>query len=279
MSDRFLDPARWPAMPELHSEFLRGAVRKLSADARLVGVAAGGSFLTGELDPYSDLDLVLAVEPAHWDAMLAERRALAEGLGSLLSAFTGEHVGEPRLLICLYGPPLLHVDLKFVSLEDVGQRVEDPAVLWERGERVSSRLTPGEARYPGPDAQWIEDRFWPWVHYVTDKIARGELFEALDALAFLRANVIGPLALERAGHRPSGVRRLEDRLPDLVPRLRETLGAHDPRACACALEAAVDLYLDLRAPRDGAGLVVRSDAERAARNHLRDLLRALELRR
>jgi hypothetical protein len=31
----------------------------------------------------------------------------------LLVGFTGEHVGEPRVLICLYGPPVLHVDLKF----------------------------------------------------------------------------------------------------------------------------------------------------------------------
>lgn len=277
MRDRFLDPARWPEMPGLHREFLRGAVRRLSADARLVGVAAAGSFLTGELDAHSDLDLVLAVEPAAWEAMLAERRALAAGLGSLLTAFTGEHVGEPRLLICLYGPPLLHVDLKFVSLEDVHQRVEDPVVLWERGERMSSRLAHDAARFPAPNAQWIEDRFWPWVHYVTEKIARGELFEALDALAFLRANVIGPLALERAGHRPSGVRRVETRVPELVPRLRQTLGAHDPGACARALEATVELYLDLRAAREGS-LVVRSEAERAARSHLRDLRRALEPR-
>jgi hypothetical protein len=27
--------------------------------------------------------------------VLDERRAIAEGLGSLLAAFTGEHVGEP----------------------------------------------------------------------------------------------------------------------------------------------------------------------------------------
>ncbi|NRS94850.1 hypothetical protein DFH40_002566 [Clostridium beijerinckii] len=45
-----------------------------------------------------------------------ERIKIAESLGTLLSAFTGEHVGEPRLLICLCEPELLHVDLKFVSI-------------------------------------------------------------------------------------------------------------------------------------------------------------------
>ena len=45
---------------------------------------------------------------------MGERRTIAESCGGLLAAFTGEHVGEPRLLICLYGPPLAHVNLKFV---------------------------------------------------------------------------------------------------------------------------------------------------------------------
>ena len=47
---------------------------------------------------------------------MAQRKVLAGTLGHLLHAFTGEHVGEPRLLICLYGPELLHVDLKFMDL-------------------------------------------------------------------------------------------------------------------------------------------------------------------
>ncbi len=69
-----------------------------------------------------------------------ERIKIAANLGTLLSAFTGEHVGEPRLLICLYGPELLHVDLKFVSINDIAHRVKDPVILWERGNCVSEAL-------------------------------------------------------------------------------------------------------------------------------------------
>lgn len=58
----------------------------------------------------------------------------------LLQGFTGEHVGEPRLLICLYGPPLLHVDLKFLSVAELDVRIEEPEVLFERGEAVTQRL-------------------------------------------------------------------------------------------------------------------------------------------
>ena len=60
------------------------------------------------------LDLVPVVRDAAYAQVTTQKRAVAERFGDLLAAFTGEHVGEPRLLICLYGPELLHGDLKFV---------------------------------------------------------------------------------------------------------------------------------------------------------------------
>ena len=39
--------------------------------------------------------------------------------------------------------------------------------------------------------------------------ARGELFEAHDMLAFVRAQVLGPMLARNTGHLQRGVRRLE----------------------------------------------------------------------
>ena len=183
---------------------------------------------------------------ASYDDVLASRRALAGTLGTLLAAFTGEHVGEPRLLICLYGHPLLHVDLKFVVLDDAAQRVEDPAVIWERDGRLSEVLSRGRAAFPKPDPQWLDDRFWTWVHYLAGKIARGELFEALDGLAFLRGRVLGPLALERAGARPAGVRRIEREVPEVARELQAAVARYEAGDCLRALRACIALYRDLR---------------------------------
>src|SRR5512147_1327434 len=152
------------AVPQPHADFLARAVDQLSRDPRLVGIAAGGSYLSRSLDEFSDLDLVIAVEPSSYDQILADRQEIARRLGPLLAAFTGEHVGEPRLVIALYGPPLLHVDLKFVTAADLARRVEDPHVLWQRGDVVSRALTQGSAVYPQHELSWIEDRFWVWVH-------------------------------------------------------------------------------------------------------------------
>lgn len=133
---------KWPgSMPNRHRAFLSSAIDQLQRDTRIVGIAAGGSFLSDSMDEFSDLDLVIAVEPNNYESIMADRHRLAGSLGLLLAAFTGEHVGESRLLVCLYdGSPILHVDLKFLPLPDLAQRVEDPFVLWEREGRFTKAV-------------------------------------------------------------------------------------------------------------------------------------------
>ena len=269
MTDAYvLAPDQWPAMPAIHREFLVRALPKLQADQRLEGVAAGGSFVSGVLDEQSDLDLVVVAVGERASEVLREATDLVRGLGSLLAAFPGDHVGELRLLICLFGPPLLHVDFKFLSTTELSHRVEDPVVLWDRRGRVHAALSTSTAVYPSPRFQWMEDRFWVWAHYTATKITRGELFEAIDALTFVRARVLGPLVLAEAGAQPNGVRRLEERAPREMASLRRTIAAHDRASCRDALLATVDLYTALR-ERGAATVVRRGDAEREVRDFLR----------
>ena len=258
------------SLPQPHREFLQRCVERIKTNPRIVGIAAGGSFVTNSMDEFSDLDLVIAVEPAYQNEVMLERMSIAASLGNLLAAFTGEHVGEPRVLICLYEAPLLHVDLKFVSLDDVATRVEDPAVLWERDGRVSNALARGKAEYPSRSSEWIEDRFWIWVHYAATKIARGELFEAIDFLSFLRINVLGPLALARAGAQPTGVRKIEKLAPQFSVELERTIATHNPVDCLRALRAGVDLYRSLTPARSSAE---RTRVEDAAMEYLAEVER------
>jgi predicted nucleotidyltransferase len=259
-----IDRSAWPPLPAPHAAFLEPALLRLRDDARIVGVAAAGSFARATVDEHSDIDLVVAVEPLRFDDVLRDRSALAHSLGPLLVAFTGEHVGEPRLLICLYGPPPLHVDLKFVALPDAARRVDECVVLWERDARLSAALAAQRAAYPAPDLQWIEDRIWPWVHYLAAKIARGELFETLDGLGYIRARVLGPLALQLEGAQPNGVRRVESAAPGYVDGLRATVAEHDAASCTRALHATVALYRELRERSASKGLTRRSAAEAAS---------------
>lgn len=234
------------------------------ADTRFLALLAAGSLADSDVDAFSDLDLVLVADPAEHAAALADAPAIAGAVGSLLACFTGEHVGEPRLLICLYGPePLLHCDLKLVTPEDLRVRVDEPMVLWEReGSPVSAVLRESTARYPDPDAQWIEDRFWVWIHYAAAKLRRGELLEVVDALGLLRQRVLGPLLLRERGLVPNGVRRVERDAPDAAALLADTIAIHDAADCWRALRRATEIY---GAARDGGPPPeIRASAERAA---------------
>ena len=257
-------------IPSPHKRFLENAVRILCRDERIVGVAIAGSLAESRADEFSDVDLVLAVEPAYYDAVMAERTDIAASLGDLAAAFTGEHIGEPRLLICLYDQPLLHVDLKFVRLPDATPVVDNPVVLWDREGRLEAVLRERKGSYPPPDAQWIEDRFWVWMHYLAGKIGRGELFEALEGLSFLRVFVLAPLGLAGSGLSSSGVRRLEEKFPALAEALTATVAEHDRESLWNALEAVVNLYRRFRSERRDT-ITLRTRAEETAMRYVKEL--------
>lgn len=250
-------------------QLAEAVVAEAAADPRLLAVVAGGSIATGTSDEYSDLDLVLVCTPEGQAELLADPRSFAGRAGSLLAAFTGEHVGEPRLLIAFYGPPLVHVDLKFVTADDLRHRVEDGVVLWQRDDTIDRMYGMSQPSWPQVDPQWIEDRFWVWTHYTAVKIARGELFEAVEALGAIRSAAIAPLATLGRTAKPSGVRRLETLAPELLPEFRATVATADRDDCFRALSASVELY---RKVRDNSGVAVerRTAAEQAVVAFLAD---------
>lgn len=236
-----------PAIPLPLQRFVNESVMQLKQDHRILGLAAGGSYLLNEMDEFSDLDLVIYIEPQHYLEVLNSAKTIAGTLGPLVECFTGEHVGEPRLLICLFDPPLLHVDLKFVSLDDIHEKVENPIVLWERESQLTALINVSPADFPQPDVEWIEARFWIWVHYTATKIGRGELFEAIDSIGFIRIRVLGPLILTKHAARPQGLRKVEFvASAEELMALKQTIPTYDAGECVQALRCSVDLYRRLR---------------------------------
>ncbi|MGA1838925.1 nucleotidyltransferase domain-containing protein [Herbiconiux sp. 11R-BC] len=230
--------------PRAQSALLAELLPRVAADPRVRGVAVGGSLAAGTADEHSDIDLVVVIEDEDYPQVMAEKRELVAAWAPVLVSFTGEHVGEPRLIIALTAPPLLHVDLTFMRLGDVAGHFAGLRVAWDRtgavAEALDGRAHPDD--HPAFDAQWVEDRFWVWIHYAATKLARGELYEVLDMLAFLRSTVLGPLAALRAGLEPRGVRRLERAVPEAAAALEATVARYDARESGKALVAAVELY-------------------------------------
>lgn len=99
------------------------AIGILKKDERLVGVAVAGSLAENRADEFSDIDLVIAVEPDAFTSVMDERRCIAASLGRLIAAFTGEHVSGVR-----------HVESKAPGLAEAlagTLALHDARSLWE----------------------------------------------------------------------------------------------------------------------------------------------------
>ncbi len=227
-------------------QFAENVVQILATEASVLGLAAGGSWISDTLDAFSDLDLVVVTKEKITDNK-ADMIHIAQKLGDYLSGFTGEHVGEPRLLICMYDNPLLHVDLKFVTPEEFKDRVENPIILLDKEGILQQIIKTTNPEFPYPDYQWIEDRFWTWIHYALAKVGRQEYLEALDFLAYLRMNVLGPLLHIKNNKLPRGVRKVEFELARKdFKTLTSTIPTYDKTSILNSLENAVELYRSLR---------------------------------
>lgn len=251
--------------------FTQQASNIVRDDPGMVGLAVGGSWITKEMDAYSDLDLVLVT-----GEKIAPKREkmleIASRFGKLLSGFTGEHVGEPRLLICLFDEPLLHVDIKFLTEEEFATRVETPVILVDKDSRLQSILSSSASTFPAPDYQWIEDRFWTWVHYSLLKIGRGEYMEAFDFFSFLRMTVLGPLTHIRNGNLPRGVRRVETQLgEDDLLALKSTLPSYDRKSLIDALDNSIALYRSLRNELYGEEVMLQGKTESRVMDYLEEV--------
>ena len=253
-------------MKKVFQGFVERAVQQLSSDSRFCGLAVAGSWLSNEMEEFSDLDLVAVVNDA--DYPIGDRFEIVRKLGSHVSSFTGDHVGEPRMLICMFRDPLVHVDVKFVALNDFRDRIENPWIAWEVGGKLSKILRETSLHELKTDPQWLEDRIWTWVHYGAGKIARGEIFEAIGFLSFLREKVLGPLGLWVYEKPIRGVRRIEQYLPEFGQRLQRTIPSYSKESCFEALRACIEIYRDLRLRYSAESFLANEIAERESLAYL-----------
>jgi len=252
-------------------DFANRAKTILEPDDNVIGLAVAGSWLTNEIDEFSDLDLILVTRQkvSHNKNLMLD---YAKSLGDFLSGFTGEHVGEPRVLICLYKNPLLHVDIKFLTLEEFYSRIETPVLLIDKNGQLEEAINNSQARFPYPDYQWIEDRFWTWTHYALLKIGRGEYLEAFDFFGFLRMVVLGPLLHITNNNLPRGVRKVETELKDEdLNKLKQTIPNYNRQSLLDSLRNAVSLYRQLRTSLFDDKVLLQNDTEHIVMMYFKDI--------
>ena len=255
----------------IQKDFADKVVEIVKQDANVIGLAVAGSWITDEIDEYSDLDIILITKNKIADD---KKKMLdyARSFGDFISGFTGEHVGETRVLICLYDNPLLHVDIKFLTLPEFYDRVENPVILFERNNQLTDILNSTKAEWPQPDFQWIEDRMWTWVHYIATKVARGEYFECLDGLGYIRAKVLAPLLQIKSKTAVRALRKVENKLnlPDLED-LKITVAQYSKASILKALDNSISVYRMLRRKLFTDKVQLQARAEKRSMEYLKKI--------
>lgn len=139
------------------------------------------------------------------------------------------------------------MDIKFITPEEFKERVEDPVVLWGKEKILTQLMESTNPRWPKPDVQCIEDRFWTWIYYTIQKIGCGEYFEALESLSYFRMLVISPLMQIKNGYSPHGMRKLEFTLSAIdLENLKETVAEYDVQSIINSLDKIMEIYQELR---------------------------------
>ncbi len=174
-------------------------------------IALSGSTAKGEADRFSDLDLWCIVEsPRQIEPIRDLVTRTVKRIGDPITFFAATHLAAEDLLIFFteLNGIVVKIDVEIVVLADFKRPPELTSLVDPDG--IFSRIA---IREPSKfDADEANRRVAGWLWYAYTKAARGELFEAVDALDTIRKLALVPLLLNRAGQVVEGYRRLESRL-------------------------------------------------------------------
>lgn len=242
--------AAFEGFPE-HWQIASHAIQALSADDRVLGLYLSGSFARQEPDRWSDIDLFVVVANGEADELIRAHDELIREVADVATLFPAIHLGDPHQIIVFYkGSEPIHVDYQYRQVGALKPQQNDRGViivLDRTGELQRwQRACDQEHDPPSPtveDLQYLEDRFWGWCWYTHSKIERGELWEARDAVEYLRSRVLLPLA-HIDGQSFEGNRRLETKLPrETLDLLTKTIPAgHSASDYADALSQVINVY-------------------------------------
>jgi hypothetical protein len=227
-------------------------VRWAERDPRVRALLLKGSLARGEADARSDVDFVVIARPGRLEALWADRRAIAAGLGGWLGGFDEVAWQAPHTFIGFCDGPV-KVDFFFQEgepaadpwLRDGFRALVDPDGL-AAGLRSALATEP-----PAPDLADFDVHAWDWLWAVHLKLRRPghEWLVYIELVKFVETMLVtayGALAPEPW----RGVMRLEERLgADVRATLRAALPAAPEEAeLRRALGEALDGYLAVRGP-------------------------------
>ena len=210
-----------------HRKVAFNALNLLSHDGRVHGLYLSGSFADGQPDKFSDIDINILAEEEEREQIIKDHAELIQQVCKIAAVFPAIHLHDPNQIIVFYEQSIpIHVDYLYRVAKELtpSQKYRNFLIVLDRdGSLATWKETCQKVEIEKPplqeELQYFEVRFWGWCWYTDTKIERGELWEARDAIEYIRSNVIIALAYFKLGLPNEGARRLERKFPQEVIEL------------------------------------------------------------
>ncbi|CAN5445474.1 hypothetical protein BH10ACT10_BH10ACT10_02160 [soil metagenome] len=253
-------------------QLLDRLVEVLRADRRVQAAWLSGSLARDEGDQFSDVDLVVAVDDAERDALLADWDDLAASVAPIV--FSNRLDAGPTTVLNHVTDEWLRFDVAVLSPEGVVRTrtasslrtLFDPTGLHERLRPAGETLQPS-----GPRIEGLVREFLRVLGLLPVVLGRDELVVGASGSGLLRTMVVQLMLEDTAVEDRGGALRLRGLLPDdrmaavaALPPIEATRESVIAVHLACA-----ELFLPLaRQLAARTGVAWPDDMERALRAHL-----------
>lgn len=244
-----------------HRAILQRAIAFAETDPRILGLA-----LHYQQNNWNAEEMVLVTSAESFHRTAPHLKEIAASFGSLVLAY--EPVGHTasRELICLFDDPVDRIDLIVMPLENLPLTYS--TILCQKGKALTDLLAGQRTVPPHVDLQWMEDRFWVWLHSAANSLREGALFETLEQIGNLRSQILAPLVLCKNKQPTDQLAALEEKGGEDLGSLRATVPLYDARSCEISLREAAKLYVGLRETLAPDSLKRHQRAELAVMRHL-----------
>ena len=214
-----------------------------------LSLAVSGSLVSGDLDPFSDLDLIMLAAPElELPSLQEEVNRVVPRIGHPLAVFQATHLNLPNLHIFYLAVDdwVVKIDFEVYSAANEVQLPAKLLVLHDPSDQFASmEKVPLRDQV---DFISLQQKFCGWLWYSYTKIRRGEFFQAARSIEYTREHAVLPCLLRLKGLTQDGHRRIEERLSR--SELERLYASHpaklEHRELMRALFSTADHFLDLQ---------------------------------
>lgn len=176
-----------------HRAILKSAIRNLSENKYILGICITGSFASGDIDCYSDIDLLIILKEEHLGNIWKNRISIENGIGKTKFRIDLTEIYEYSSVAFYEKGIKLHITFYDIATLPIDEEYRNIEIILSREIYINDWASKCRDLHKPISVENInifDKRFYFWAMQGASKIARGELWAAFDTLNILREIMI-----------------------------------------------------------------------------------------